>query len=196
MTSKEVFTELVQRFGAGGNVRDDFPYTLGDIMPPLDFAYSSAVSKRMREIEARDRVRDIDSSITKKYKLTIVDGVATLPVSITRLPSDMGVYQVSYKSVQYHRTSPDYLDKFRGLMANRISAQPKFWVEDDKVKFYNLPDGIDCVDALLIPLPSSLEENEEILFPAGYEEMILDSVMQKMGFAVQVPEDYSNNGRR
>ena len=196
MTSRQIFAELVQRMGAGGNVRDDFPYTLGDIMPHLDFAFSTAVKYRLNENYSITKSWGVDSSLTRKYKIDVEDGRAMLPVSIPRLPNDAAVYQVGYKGNNYNRTTPDYASRFSGLLAKAVASQPKFWVEDDSIVFYQIPNGIKCVDALLVPLPSSLDEDDEILFPAGFENMIIDTVLQRMGFAIQVPEDKANDGHR
>ena len=196
MTSNQVFAELVQRIGAGGNVRDDFPFTLGDVMPHLDYSFSYAVKSRMNEIYASTRTHGIDSSITKRYTIPVSDNVGQLPVSIVRLPNDLGVYQVQYKGNVFKKTTPDYVDKFLGLAALHVVDQPRYWVEDDQIKFFGLGHK-DCdVTALLIPLPSSLEPDDEILFPAGYETMIIDTVLQRMGFGFQIPQDPANDGKK
>lgn len=196
MTSKQIFTELVQRIGAGGNVRDDFPFTLGDILPHLDYAYSTAVKYRMNEEYSATRVWRVDSSLSRGYQIEVKDGQAELPVSIVRLPNDLGVHQVGFKANKYHRTTPDYESRFDGLLAKSISSRPKFWVEDNSIAFYNIPASVECVDVRLIPLPSSLAEDDEIFFPAGMENMVIDTVIQRMGFAVQIPEDKSNDGQK
>ena len=202
MTTNQIFLELAQRLGAGGDVRDDFPFTLGDMMPQLDYAYSKAVKMSTQDTQARKGSMKVDPSLVKEYELTITrDGqhenpYSTLPVSVVRLPRNMGVHGIFYKANNFDRTTPDYVTRFAGLNSPIVSKQTKFFVVDDVVSYINLASSTDCVKAYLVPLPSSLEEDEEILFPSGYEDMILDTVLQRMGFTLNIPEDNSNNGKR
>lgn len=198
MTTNQLFTELVQRITAGGNVRDDFPFDLGDFMAHLDFAYATAVKYRMNEIYSMQRVVDIDSGITRVYDLDVSEDkrgkYSKLPVSVLRLSNDLGVYRVGKGGNVFARSSADIDERFVGLAAEKLSPKTKFWLEGDEIRFRG-PVG-DCVDANLIPFPSSLEDDQEILFPAGGQDIVLNTIMQRLGFMAQNPEDPNNNGKK
>lgn len=200
MTTNQIFAELTRRILAGGNISDDYPYELGDIYPHLDFAYSNAVKFRSYEIYQENRYHSVDPGITKEYELDVDRSGSrpklNLPVSIVRLPHELGVYQVRYKENVFARTKPDYVDVFQSLITRSVSSKPKFYVEGNAVYFFDLPTQVKCLSVKLVPLPSSLDPDDEVLFPAGSEDRIIDTVLQRMGMSVNIPEDRSNDNKK
>ena len=201
MTTTYIFGEIVTRHGSGGNPTHNFPFKIGDIIPHLDYAVAGAFAQHFANETKNNGHSVLGSDLTKSADVDVVlgdcgDTSIKLPYSIINLPDQRGVHEVLYGNRKAERTTPDYLNRFQGLESLALSREAKFWVIDDTVHLYNLPKGTKKVQLLLIPKPSSLDEDEELRIPAGYEDQIIDKVLKRMIPGFRTPEDTVNEGNK
>lgn len=203
--------ELVSDYLNGGDGPDDLKGRFHDqvIKKHVEAAFNGIVFKTYMEGKQYADYSVLDSW-AKNYDLTIQalsagKGHVRLPYPPMQLPNNMGILQVASSAnlstvFAYRETNANAV--FAALEVGSVSSMPFFYLEQNStgtghethvLQLEKVPDGCTEVKVKLIVPLEFIDDFDQVMIPAGKEDMIIAQVMDLL--RTKPPEDNVNDNK-
>ena len=185
---KGAFLELVQRFLTGGDLSPDLDekYDTRIIEATITTAYANAMYQfsqlHVPELDLYTKRYIVDVN----YDEEVDEYYSELPSPVAQMRMNTGIHKISPVKERWSFNPISQLseDVFGALEVGRLAKDPSYYFDSTRV-YYQYYDWkhkhIQKVRMFIIPPFDSYSDDDELLIPAGKEDMILQFVSQYLG---------------
>lgn len=195
---KEQFIEIVKGMLTGGDDSPDLQekYHESRINLVASMAFNAAIYQVFyRQLDEKD-LYTRDHSVEVKFDETFEEYYSDLPSSVVQLPNNSGIHKISPLKEKWsfnpiNRLSEDVFDQ---LEVGKLDQNPSYYFNNTRV-VYQYYDWKNChikrVRMAIVPPLEDYKDEDEMVIPAGKEDLLLQFVKQHLGN--QLPADTSPN---